>query len=97
MPTFDSLWQRDWIMLISILLIIHYLSNDDDTGTEYGNDGKAQTKNSQKKYYSVLLTPLPLINVGNIYASNAGAERTKKCDKKFLFGFLTHPPSNQCW
>ena len=33
-----------------IMLIFHYLSNDDDTGTEFGNDGEAQTKNSDKKY-----------------------------------------------
>ena len=38
--------------------------------------------------------PLPRINVENIYASNAGAELTKKCDTKMLFGFLT-PPSPQ--
>ena len=35
--------------------------------------------------------PLPWINVDNIYASNAGAELTKKCDTKMLFGFLTPP------
>ena len=36
--------------------------------------------------------PLPRINVHNIHASNAGAELTKKCDTKMLFGFLTPLP-----
>ena len=35
--------------------------------------------------------PILRINVGNIYASNAGEELTKKCDTKILFGFLTPP------
>ena len=29
-----------------IVLMIHYLSNDDDTGSEFGNNGAALTKNS---------------------------------------------------
>ena len=33
-----------------IVLMIHYLSNDDDTGSEFGNNGAALTKNSKKKF-----------------------------------------------
>ena len=33
-------------MSIFTILIFHYLSNDVDTGTEYGNNGAAPRKNS---------------------------------------------------
>ena len=82
-------------MLIFILLIIYYLSNEDDTGNEYGNDGKAQTKILTKNFTRFFAPPLPRINVGKIYASNAGAELTKKSDTKMLLAFLTPSPSNQ--
>ena len=79
-------------MLIFILLIIYYLSNEDDTGNEYGNDGKAQTKILTKNFTRFFAPPLPRINVGKIYASNTGAEPTKKSDTEILFGFFD-PPS----
>ena len=37
--------------------MIHYLSNDDDTGTEYGNNGAAPTKKSDTKMLVGFLTP----------------------------------------
>ena len=37
-------------------------------------------------------SPLPRINVGKNYASNADAELMKKSDAKILFGFFD-PPS----
>ena len=71
--------------------MIYYLSNDDDTGTDYGNSGTARKKKCLKKCYLVFC-PLPRINVGNIYASNGGVELRKKSDTKILFGFFTPFP-----
>ena len=42
------------------MLIFHYISNDYDTGTDYGNDGAASTKNSDKKDISRFFGPPPL-------------------------------------
>ena len=47
------------ISSIFIMLIFHYLSNDDDTGTEYGNDVAAPTKNSDEKMLVGFLVPPP--------------------------------------
>ena len=74
-----------------IVLIIYYLSNDDDTGTRYSNDGAAPTKNSQKKFQSIFCTP-PLINVSNVYKSTA---ELRKSFTKIIVGFLAPPAPNQ--
>ena len=61
--------------------MIHYLSNDDDTGSEFGNDGSALTKNSLKKCLLVFCDPLPLIIVSNIKSNTAGTKIAKNSTK----------------
>ena len=47
------------ILSIFIMLTFHYLSCDDDTGTEYGNDGEALTKKIGYKIVSQFFAPPP--------------------------------------
>ena len=65
------------IMSIFIILIFHYLSNDVDTGTEYGNNGAAPTKKFDTKIlFDIFDPPFPIINVYNIYWRNVDAAST---------------------
>ena len=41
------------------MFVFHYLSNDDNTGTDSGNDGESPTKKSGKKVFVGFLPPPP--------------------------------------